>query len=271
MFADRRLANIVSWSALPRADANMRLPDEVLKCVAYVCRPADKNGVQAMETIGTGFFVSLKIPLRPDLNFIYFLTAKHVALNVNNSQFYLRMNLKIGESAYIDLTGAKWVFHESEDVAIFAWAPQSNTVDYKLFQSYMMLDEDDRMQRGIGVGDEIFIVGLFSYHEGRKKIYPIVRVGNIAMIPGEPIVTKKCGRVDAYLVEARSIGGLSGSPVFVMSRDKDFKPNEIHLLGLVHGHYDISEDVEIDQVVDDKRTRQRNPANVSSKRGGKSR
>jgi hypothetical protein len=61
--------------------------------------------------------------------------------------------------------------------------------------------------------------------------------------------------MDVYLIEARSIGGISGSPVFVRGtlnipgRDSSSgKPQTIHgisgdyyLLGLIHGHWDIRE------------------------------
>ena len=52
------------------------------------------------------------------------------------------------------------------------------------------------------------------------------------MIPDEPVPTKM-GMTEAYLIEARSIGGLSGSPAFV------YKRNRFYLLGLMHGHWDI--------------------------------
>jgi hypothetical protein len=67
----------------------------------------------------------------------------------------------------------------------------------------------------------------------------------------------------AYLVEARSIAGLSGSPVFSMRGSElnvvsalailQGKPglgNPIALLGLMHGHFDVpnlNEDVVIDR------------------------
>jgi hypothetical protein len=68
-------------------------------------------------------------------------------------------------------------------------------------------------------------------------------------MPRERVKTK-IGSIHAYLVEARSIGGFSGSPVLVVtggvrhgrsgnlsvSADRKF-----HILGLVHGHYGIQE------------------------------
>ena len=83
-------------------------------------------------------------------------------------------------------------------------------------------------------------------HYGQHKNIPIVRVGNIAAMPEERVATQM-GLIDAYLVEARSIGGLSGSPVFVsLSLFRRNSNNYIgptnrqkvhYLIGLMHGHY----------------------------------
>jgi hypothetical protein len=53
--------------------------------------------------------------------------------------------------------------------------------------------------------------------------------------------------VDAHLIEAKSIGGLSGSPVFInmtpfemtASKGRPSKIFHLYLLGLMHGHFDI--------------------------------
>jgi hypothetical protein len=105
----------------------------------------------------------------------------------------------------------------------------------------------------VGVGDEVFVVGLFTYAPGSKRNLPIVRPGNIAMIPDEQIQVD--GEfTDAYLIEARSIGGISGPPVFVrpsMALDEARfglgnkrligLSSELYLLGLMHAHWDIKE------------------------------
>jgi hypothetical protein len=57
-------------------------------------------------------------------------------------------------------------------------------------------------------------MGLFKSHYGEQRNIPIIRIGNIAALPEEPVQTHYCGPTDAYLVEVRSIAGLSGSPVF---------------------------------------------------------
>ena len=64
------------------------------------------------------------------------------------------------------------------------------------------------------------------------------------------------GEMDAYLIEARSIGGLSGSPVFVNLGSMRSKSGGLTigaggprflLFGLVHGHYDVDAS-EIDEL-----------------------
>ena len=68
---------------------------------------------------------------------------------------------------------------------------------------------------GIGIGDEVFMVGLFHRHTGRDRNEPIIRVGNIASLPSAPVPLDEGEKAEAILIEPRSIGGLSGSPVFV--------------------------------------------------------
>jgi hypothetical protein len=105
----------------------------------------------------------------------------------------------------------------------------------------------------LGIGDEVVIPGLFHSHLGTQRNVPIVRTGNIAAMRDEPVPTSY-GSMDAYLVEMRSIGGISGSPVLmhmemrpaVLLPESDVaiaveKSKKVHyLFGLVHGHYTIT-------------------------------
>ncbi len=83
------------------------------------------------------------------------------------------------------------------------------------------------------------------------------------MMPDEPVRTK-LGSMDAYLIEARSIGGVSGSPVFVRETKlvglgqgvEGPGPligyGSFYLLGLMHGHWDLSPESLNDEIVDDE-------------------
>jgi len=99
----------------------------------------------------------------------------------------------------------------------------------------------------------VYTTGLFKPAAGPDSNLPILRQGNIAMLPKEQIQTE-LGYADVYLMEVRSLGGLSGSPVFVRP-SIDFKVADgrgkqrdafaaglgFVLLGLMHGHWDSKE------------------------------
>ena len=60
------------------------------------------------------------------------------------------------------------------------------------------------------------LFGRFVNHEGHQRNKPVVRFGNIAMMP-DAAAPVRVGDLDqlAFLVECRSLGGFSGSPAFV--------------------------------------------------------
>ena len=117
---------------------------------------------------------------------------------------------------------------------------------------------DSKIQEfGVGIGDEVTSVGLFTQRFGKKLNIPIVRAGIIAAMPEERLFDPKTGgEFHAYLIEARSIGGLSRSPVFAhvpahRSRGFNERPNDGYSLaiGLIRGHWEIG--VSLDAAMDD--------------------
>lgn len=124
----------------------------------------------------------------------------------------------------------------------------TSELDHLVFPYSLCISEEKMEENEIGHGDEVFIVGLFRHHHGSKKNIPIIRVGNIAALSEEHISTQAFGEIDAYLIEARSIGGLSGSPVFlnlgttrIIKGQLKFASQEpiFYLFGLIHGHFDV--------------------------------
>jgi hypothetical protein len=95
-------------------------------------------------------------------------------------------------------------------------------------------------------GDETYTVGRFINHEGKQQNTPCVRFGNIAMMPLEPIRMKYSAvGQECFLIEAHSLGGFSGSPVFVALTPSPFREDEKvrelssgngYLLGVACGH-----------------------------------
>ncbi len=222
----------------------MAIPDEVRKCVYFIgYRMADNS----IRLAGTAFCMARPIE-GTDRAFHYAVTARHVIDHIRRlgiSKVLLRINRKSGTAFWAETRIVDWVLSPegpSTDIAILRYVMQTEW-DHLQIPFSMAVTGALIEQEKIGVGDEVFMTGLFSRHVGARNNIPIVRVGNIAAMTGEKVNTR-LGLMDAYLIESRSIGGLSGSPVFVnlgLVRHGKFSStgNPIfYLLGLVHGHYE---------------------------------
>jgi hypothetical protein len=229
----------------------MRIADEIIKSVGFVSRDTDP-----LRYAGTAFIV--QVPYDETSGCLHLVTAKHVA-DVVGADFVIGFNGKDGMPLFVKNAGVPWYFHPTEkdsvDAAVIPFA-SSRLRDYDIspIPVQIFMDEARIGEFNIGLGDEIFSVGLFTRYFGRSTLIPIVRTGNIAMMPREPVPLGPFGLTEVYLAEGRSIGGLSGSPVFCRNTVKMPALNpqgqvkhlagagQIHLLGLVHGHWDLPMD-----------------------------
>ena len=226
----------------------MRIPDEVRKCVAFVGCNTEKG----MRWGGTAFFVGVPTS-RAGVQVHYLVTAKHVIQKIaeegSDHQVYLRINKKDNTAEVIKVPVSSWRFHPddlSSDAAVVSVSIPD--ADYLLVLDDTAISNELLKKMDIGVGDEIFLTGLFVSHIGMQRNIPIVRRGTIAAMPGQQIETNM-GPMEAYLVEVRSIGGLSGSPVFVHLGPVRINPQTGHYqmlqndnfywLGLMHGHWNV--------------------------------
>ena len=89
-------------------------------------------------------------------------------------------------------------------------------------------------ERDVRIGSDVLMVGRLRYLEGRVTNKPAIRFGNVSMMPDEPIRKEDLNNDQySFVVEMRSIGWFSGSPVWV------YKPGEswpAMLLGVDWGH-----------------------------------
>lgn len=221
----------------------MQIPDEFRKCVAFL---AIEKATDDFDFVGTGFFVST--PAADHHSHMYFVTAKHVIEGaiLKNAKLAVRVNLKSGEAAWGEIDLGAFSFHDddfSADVAIarFPWQPD---LDHLAMPIAAVATEKVMQEQSFGIGDEVFIAGLFHHHKGTSRNIPIIRVGNLAAMREERVETSRYGLMEAYLIECRSIRGLSGSPVFIhtgMFREIEGTHKQVrvssYLLGVVHGHW----------------------------------
>lgn len=227
----------------------MIIPKAVRKCVAFVGYQMHDG---SFRLAGSAFFVGKEVPGTTKASPVFAVTARHVIKGIKDKgldEVWFRVNLIDGRAGWAMSKIDNWFFHptdESLDVAVIKTGIGADW-DHLVISDRWFIDEQRMKEHEVNVGDEVFITGLFHHHYGADKNVPIVRVGNIACLDEEK-VKSSLGAMDAILIEARSIGGLSGSPVFLnlgihrlingqVMTAKGGGPI-VFFLGMVHGHYD---------------------------------
>jgi hypothetical protein len=243
---------------------DVRLDDIALKCVAFI---GIKRGDRFVPR-ATCFFVS---QIQFQHQFCSLVTAEHVVSGLlsKGHDLWMRINVHGPKGAVVipirDATAAFYFHPDNEshatDVAVSPMPTHyqdEKTGELHQFDiNYLQLTghpdnfvPNETFKEKVGLGSDVAVIGLFRSHFGENRNVPIVRIGNISALPGEPVYTKYAGYLQAYLVESRSISGLSGSPVFAVADTALFvvealaqrgmpKTQHLALLGLMHGHFDV--------------------------------
>jgi len=198
-------------------ETDVRVDDHIRKTVVFIGHSA--NGVFIPH--GTGF-ITVSVHGRDEV-WQTVVTARHVIEGISAKDVLVRVNNHEGEARTIETNKDAWIFHADQrvDVAVYPTFIPKDQFDILHFQ----LGTDERItdcslsealieKYQIGIGDEVHLTGMFVGHLGERKNLPIVRIGTIAAMPEEPLETQY-GVHDAFLIEVRSIDGLSGSPVCI--------------------------------------------------------
>ncbi|MGA2986628.1 MAG: hypothetical protein ABSG32_22740 [Terriglobia bacterium] len=270
-------AGLPHISYLPKGETLAYIPDELLKCVVFLgYEDIDKR----KHFAGSAFWISRPGPedIRDTCRHAYLITAWHVVDYIQkrsiDGRVYMRVNTKNGVQEWHEIPLACWKSHPNlaVDIAVMkigiapdlehrVWPMESCVINENLNPP----DSTYTGDRKVELGDEVCFAGLFFPHSGIKKNIPVVRIGNIASLRNEPVLNRDNLPMDVYLVESHSIGGLSGSPVFIdiitakgvlppnggytAAAYEHKSPSRFMLFGLVHGHF--GEDLEPDSFADD--------------------
>ncbi|RYD70054.1 MAG: serine protease [Verrucomicrobiaceae bacterium] len=196
-----------------------RIPDEHLDVSVYIY-PSVPDAEQGKRIGGCGFLMSVKSALLPGY-IIYAVTNRHV---VEDGGWCVRVNTADGGKDVFELDDRNWIFHpDGDDVAICQMPTMpAARFKYRTLGEENLLTKELMHELNIGPGDDVFVVGRFINHEGRQRNRPVMRFGNIAQNPAEPIRQSSGFEQESFLIEARSISGYSGSPV-VMGLSPEFK------------------------------------------------
>lgn len=231
----------------------MWIPPELTQTVCFMCVQDGNKWLYG----GTGFFVAKFEPDYPNLQWAYLVTAKHCVVRAfeKYSNLYFRVNTKNGNLKFVDVphySSSRWLLSEKADVAVLQ-IEDDQSAELLVLPPNMFVTDLLVRDKQIGLGDEVFVIGLFREVYGKKRNFPIIRSGMIASMLSEPLQDQHTGDdYSAFLVEVRSISGLSGSPVFMALKKRGaemypvprgFHPmtHQMLLLGLIRGHWDVEE------------------------------
>ena len=198
------------------------IPSLIKKVVTFIYKSDDDGQPQPF---GTGFFVGVNRPQRPESDYVFIATAKHVLQTDDKknwlSKIFLRLNTKDGNSVkgQFDLFSDgpnKNIFPHPDptvDIALIAFNGDRQIYDYQYIPEQLLMTRDDLQKMKIREGADIFFTGLFTPYIGEKRNYPIVRFGRMSLITDEKINFDGV-KSDLFLMEANVNQGNSGAPAF---------------------------------------------------------
>jgi hypothetical protein len=234
-----------------------RIPAIITNSVIYLFR--DRHESEAgIDFGGSGFLIGINAASGTGTH-CYAVTNAHV---IESGYCVVRINLR-HESSGMEFTDCfefsegNWICSPNHDLAICPFPPDFDPRKFacSFLEPRFLLTREEWKERDIGPGDDVVYVGRFFGHAGKFENMPSVRFGNISMNPNErePLratINQRSIEQVAFLVEARSRSGYSGSPVFFLHQHAVNNPRavvpmfDMKLLGVDFCH--IPENVDIE-------------------------
>jgi len=187
------------------------IPAEWLDCVVFLYE--NKDAAQKGAPYGgTGYIASVTSEICTHL---YIVTNAHAV----ERGAAVRVNLRGGGFAVLNIPPGNWYDHPAgDDVSVAPVVLENASYRLTAFPADWLLTD----VAPLTVGDDCFFMGRHIWLDGKQRNTPSVRFGNISMLDAEPVWQKGRGFYqESIVVEARSLGGFSGSPVFTY-RDNSF-------------------------------------------------
>ena len=149
----------------------MIIPDTMRKCVAFVgLQMADDT----FRFVGSVFWIGAGPDESGKSGPVYAVTARHVIDQIRSTglqHVWFRVNLTDGESKWIRSEADEWFVHPSDqslDVAIVATSVPSDW-DHLVLPYSLCVDDELMKKHEVGLGDEVFVTGLFRLHHNARE------------------------------------------------------------------------------------------------------
>lgn len=231
---------LLSGFVADRLGFPVRVHSAIPKTVVFV--GVETNG--RFHPVGTGFIGTY--PAYDGHLFYFLITADHVVEMINGDSVWIRVNRRNGGCSTLKIPKDHRDISYKNDISICAFEADADFFDFRTVSLSRTDFDAHRNKWDWDIGDEVAVIGLYGSHFGQSKNVPITRIGHIALMPGEPVISHR-GELPAYLIEGKSISGLSGSPVFLNAPMWRMKDGELALLkkplifpiGMVLGYHSV--------------------------------
>jgi hypothetical protein len=227
-----------------------RIRDQFLNSVLYLYS-SEEDARRGTKRGGTGFLYGIPNLSRSDSYWVFVVTCRHL---IEKEFLYLRINTIDSGYKIFETKETDWFPDPTEDLAIYLLPFDSDLNVSYIIDGKDTVDQDLISRINIGPGDDVYIVGRFIQHDGIQQNTPVVRFGNLAMLPSEPVYNDEIKlETLCYLVDVRLREGFSGSPVFVQCFNRFSREgsessgpwNVEKLLGICWGGFKTKQDVRI--------------------------
>lgn len=175
----------------------------------------DPSGAITSEPEGTGFLVSYPMVEREGTH-AYLVSNYHVAITTGCARF-----AAFDENKRLRLFGIdreEWQFDPNGDdlsiIDITDYLNHADAANCIAIPISSIVTDKFVEDAELGIGDDVFMIGLLAGHAHGE---PVGRFGNIAAVPNPnaPVEQGHKKKRPSFLVDMRSRGGHSGSPVTV--------------------------------------------------------
>lgn len=185
-----------------------KIPKQVIDSVFYLFASEDE-AARGENAGGTGFVVEY----RDEISHYYGVSNRHVVRDDGFS--VIRFNTAESTEPF-NFGPEEWeTIADGEDIAVVPLDFSFDKLSLTSVSVASFADEYDVRFGRIGIGDDVFMLGLFLDHSGVDRNRPLARFGNISMLPDPSApIKRKNDLSQSYIVDMHSRSGFSGSPVF---------------------------------------------------------
>ena len=220
---------------------DLRVANDMLDSIVFFYGN-EHDAENGRDPVGTGFCVWVA---DQDQSFthIYVVTNEHV-IRASAPLHFVRPTSPIASNgSSLSLSEYDWLPHpDGDDIAVCYLGCDVMVPFGALQAATALISREQVAERHAGIGDDCVMIGCFSPHSGTRTNLPVVRFGNISMMPVEAIwVAGRSHFQECFLVEMRSRNGFSGSPVYLLpsltlNATPSFDPDRNETLGICCGH-----------------------------------